>query len=127
MPRRLKNVKWGETMTAEVPAEVETPVAFVPKDLPADTIDNIRVPSFPPSCTMGSLHPRPRSMSASPTELGKEIEHSKEQTATHFAPFNLRDILSPLALLHAPTPEGRPQITITENAGDFWILLKMFY
>jgi len=60
MSRRLKNDKCEEAMTAE---EVETPVAFVSKDPPVGTIDTIRVPSFPPSCMMWSLHPRPWSMS----------------------------------------------------------------
>jgi len=44
-----------------------------------------------------------------------------------FSSSKLRDILSPLALLHATTPEGRPRIIISENAKDFETLLKMIY
>ena len=89
-----------------------------------------------------------------PTEFS-EIEYSKGQTITHHDTFyfedgnvetvcghtlfrvhstiisfsspKLRDILSPSALLHAPTPEGYPRISISENAEDFGILLKMIY
>jgi hypothetical protein len=89
------------------------------------------------------------------TEFGEEIEYSEEYTVTchdtfyfedgnveivcghtlfrvhstiiSFSSPKLRDILSPLALLHAPTPEGRPRITIPESADDFGILLKMIY
>jgi hypothetical protein len=89
------------------------------------------------------------------TELGEEIEYGEEQTTTchdtfyfedgnveivcghtlfrvhstiiSFSSPKLRDILSPLALLHAQTPEGRPRITIPESAEDFGILLKMIY
>ena len=48
-------------------------------------------------------------------------------TIISFSSSKLRDILSPPALLHAPTPEGRPRITISESAKDFGILLKMIY
>ena len=48
-------------------------------------------------------------------------------TIISFSSSKLRDILSPLALLHAPTPEGRPQIIVSESAKDFGILLKMIY
>jgi hypothetical protein len=167
-----------ETMTTEISAEVETPVASTPKDLPADTID-IRLPSsilqdieLPSvlldlesssktfvSVPAGTISSPTLSISTvsdlTPTELGEEIEYGEEQTATRHDTFyfedgnveivcghalfrvhstiisfsspKLRDILSPLALLHAPTPEGRPQITISESAEDFGILLKMIY
>jgi len=90
-----------------------------------------------------------------PTELGGEVEHSEERAAARHGTFyfedgnveivcgdtlfrvhstivsfsssKLRDTLSPSALLHAPTPEGCPRITISENAEDFGILLKMIY
>jgi hypothetical protein len=89
------------------------------------------------------------------TEFGEEIEYSKEQTTTCHDTFYFEDgnveivcghtlfrvhstvisFSSPnsetsflrLALLHAPTPEGRPRITISESAEDFGILLKMIY
>ena len=48
-------------------------------------------------------------------------------TIISFSSSKLRDILSPLALLHAPTPEGRPRIIISESAKDFGTLLKMIY
>ena len=48
-------------------------------------------------------------------------------TIISFSSSKLRDILSPPVLLHAPTPEGRPRITISESAKDFGTLLKMIY
>ena len=48
-------------------------------------------------------------------------------TIISFSSSKLRDILSPPALLHAPTPDGRPRIIISESAKDFGILLKMIY
>ena len=48
-------------------------------------------------------------------------------TVISFSSSKLRDILSPPALLHAPTPEGRPRIIISESVKDFGILLKMIY
>ena len=167
-----------ETAAAGFPAEVETPVVFVPKDLPADRID-IRLPSSilqdikPPfgfhdaessfetfvNVPAGTTSSPTLSISTvsdlTPTEFSEEIEHSEEQTTTRhdtfyfedgnveivcrhilfrvhstiisFSSSKLRDILSPLALLHAPTPEGCPRVTISESAEDFGILLKMIY
>ena len=165
-------------MDTEVPVEVETPVAFVPQDLPVTTIDielpssilqDIKLPSVlhhvqsssetfvdVPDGTISSPTLSISTISElTPTELGEEIEYSDEQTAARhdtfyfedgnveimcghtlfrvhstiisFSSSKLRDILSPLALLHAPTPEGRPRITISESAEDFGILLKMIY
>jgi len=48
-------------------------------------------------------------------------------TIISFSSSKLRDILSPPALLHAPAPEGRPRIIISESTKDFGILLKMIY
>ena len=91
-----------------------------------------------------------------PTELGEDIEDSmSEQTPTRHDTFyfedgnvevvcgdtifrvhsttisfsspKLRDILSPSTLLRAPTPDGRPQITVGDTAQDFAVLLKMIY
>ena len=172
--------KEGEegVVNAGVPAEVETPVAFVAQDLPAINID-VRIPSSilqdiePPSAlhdTESSSEPFvdvPAGMTSSPTlsistisdltptEFGEETEPGEEQAAARhntfyfedgnaeivcgstlfrvhstvisFSSFKLQDILSPSALLHAPTPEGRPRITISESAEDFGILLKMIY
>ena len=169
-----------EAVNAEVPAEVETPVAFVAQDFPVVDIDVI-IPSSilqdirPPSALhgvqsesssetfvdvpAGTISSPTLSISTisdlTPTEFGEEIGNSEEQgTARHdtfyfedgnveivcgstlfrvhstiisFSSSKLRDIFSPSALLHAPTPEGRPQITIPESAEDFGILLKMIY
>jgi len=89
-----------------------------------------------------------------PTELGEDIEDDNEVVVHHdtfyfedgnveilcghtlfrvhsttvsFSSLKLRDILSHSALLHAPTPEGRPRITFTDTAQDFAVLLKMIY
>ena len=165
-------------MNTNVPAEVETPVAFIPRDLPAATI-NIQIPPpilqdiEPPSpshdvdSSSETFIDVPAGTTSSPTltittvsdltptELSEEIKHNEEQVAARhdtfyfedgnveivcgltlfrvhstiisFSSSKLRDILSPPALLHAPTPEGRPRITISESAEDFGILLKMIY
>ena len=165
-------------MNAEIPAEVETPVAFIPQDLPAINID-VTIPSsiLQDIEPLSALHDAESSSKTfvdvptgttssptlsistvsdlTPTEFGEETEPNEEQAAArhdmfHFEDGNveimcgltlfrvhstvisfssskLRDILSPSALLHAPTPEGRPRITISENAEDFGILLKMIY
>ena len=91
-----------------------------------------------------------------PTELGEDIEDSTgdqaltshdtfhfedgnvevvcghtifrvHSTTISFSSPKLRDILSPSALLHAPTPDGCPQITVEDAAQDFAVLLKMIY
>ena len=48
-------------------------------------------------------------------------------TIVSFSSSQLREILSQPALLNAPTPEGRPRITVSDSAGDFAMLLKMIY
>jgi translation initiation factor 4G len=55
-----------ETMAAEVSAEVETPVASIPKNLPADTID-IRLPSS----ILQDREPRPPSKVGDLSNFGK--------------------------------------------------------
>ena len=104
----------GESMVAaESPPEVGTPLASVPKNLSAATID-IDIPSFTlrstvlppilqdvvsPSETFVNIPataPSSPSLSIStvsdltPTELG-EIEHSEEQTTIHHKTFYLED------------------------------------
>ena len=167
-------VEGEDAIAAEAPAEVETPVVFVPQDLPAATIDidlpsailqDIRLPSVShdvgsSSETLANVRagmvssPTPSISTISdltPTELGEETEqmvarhdmfHFEDgnvdivcgntvfrvhSTIISFSSFKLRDILSPSALVHAPTPEGRPRITIPESAEDFGILLRMIY
>ena len=44
-----------------------------------------------------------------------------------FSSPNLRNALSPSALLSAPTPEGCPRVVFKDNAEDFSVLLKMIY
>ena len=48
-------------------------------------------------------------------------------TIVSFSSPKLRDILSRSALLHAPTLEGPPRITVTDSAVDFAALLRMIY
>ena len=164
---------------AEIPAEIETPVAFVPQDLPIPTM-NIGISSSAlqsamspsvlddtessPGTFVGPPAGTPSSPTLSistisdltPTELGDDTgEGSSEQmivrhetfyfedgnveiisggtifrvhsTIVSFSSPKLRDILSRSALIHAPTPEGPPRITITDSAVDFTALLKMIY
>ena len=102
-------------MAAEVPAEVETPIAFIPKNLPAATID-IDVPSSVSRRNIASLSILrdaesssetfvniPTTALSSPTfsvsavsdltstDFSGEIEHSEEQTATRHDTFYFED------------------------------------
>ncbi|KAF9646064.1 hypothetical protein BDM02DRAFT_3119300 [Thelephora ganbajun] len=103
-----------DAMAAEVPAEVETPVAFVPQDLPAAMI-GIEIPSsilqdiVSPSVLHAMESPFETSISfpaatvssptfsistisdLAPTDLGEEIEHSQELTTTHHDTFYFED------------------------------------
>lgn len=159
----------------DVSAEIKTPVAFVPPDLPAAAI-GIEIPASIlqdiESSSVFSEGDNPletfidvSSGTASPTlsistvsdltpaELG-ETGNGSGQVACHdtfyfedgnveivcgetifrvhstivsFSSSELREILSQHALLNAPTPEGRPRITISDSAEDFTTLLKMIY
>jgi hypothetical protein len=175
-------------VTAEGPAEIETPVAFVPQELPIAVIDIDAPPPtsqtiMPPSILQAIELPSilrdtesfseayvevPTGTPSSPTlsistisdltpsELDEEIgESSGERTIVRHETFysedgnveivcghtlfrvhsttvsfsspKLRDILSRPALLHAPMPEGRPRISVTDTAEDFAVLLKMIH
>ena len=169
----------GEDMVAaDASAEVETPVAFVPQDLPTAEID-IEIPSsiLQDIWSASALHDTVSSSEAiidipagsvssptlsistmsdlTPTELGEiEQEEGQEKAVGHhtfyfedgnveiacgdtifrvhstivsFSSSELREILSQPALLNAPTPEGRPRITVSDSAEDFAVLLKMIY
>ena len=48
-------------------------------------------------------------------------------TIISFSSSRLRDILSPTSLFDAPMPEGRPRVTVSDNAKDFTVLLKSIY
>jgi len=48
-------------------------------------------------------------------------------TVLSFSSSVFRDIFSQRALLHAPTPEGTPRITMADSAEGFAVLLKMIY
>jgi hypothetical protein len=175
--RDVAETEEEDVASAEIPAEVDTPVAFIPQDLPISATD-VDIPSSilqaiePPSV----LHdvesfpdtfvevptgtPSSPTFSIStvsdltPTELDEDIGEG-ERTYDHHETFyledgnveivcghvlfrvhsptisfsspKLRDILSRLALLHAPMPEGCPRITVTDTAQDFAVLLKMIY
>ena len=170
----------GNGTTAEVPAaEFETPVAFVPQDLPATHTQDVDTPPSPvlqaieplsmlrdlelpsetfvniPSVAVSSPTFSISTISdLTPTELSEDIEDDSDADVHHdtfyfedgnveimcghtlfrvhsttisFSSPKLRDILSHSALLHAPAPEGRPRITVTDTAQDFVVLLKMIY
>ena len=164
-------------IVARVSAEVKTPVAFAPQDIPEITL-GIEIPPFispdiesssvftdgdsSPDTFIdipsGAVSPTLSISTVSdltPTELGEEIEPGEKQMTTHhdifyfedgnveiacgdtifrvhstiisFASSRLREILSQAALLNAPTPVGRPRISISDSAEDFGVLLKMIY
>jgi hypothetical protein len=167
-----------DMVAGEASAELKTPVAFAPQDLP--TIPIITIPVKIPSILQdiesssifsdgessletfvgvpsGAVSPKLSISTVSdltPTEFD-ESERGKTQTAARhdtfyfregdveivcgdtifrvhssivsFSPSKLREILSQQALLDAPTPEGRPRITISDSTDDFAILLKMIY
>ena len=48
-------------------------------------------------------------------------------TTVSFSSPKLREMLSRSVLLHAPTPDGCPRITIEDSSQDFAVLLKMIY
>ena len=172
-----KHQDGGGEGIVDISAEVKTPVAFVPQDLPDATV-GIEIPSstlqdFEPSSTFcdgdsslktffdipsGAVSPTLTISTVSdltPTELGEEIEPGEKQATTHhdtlyfedgnveiacgdtifrvhstiisFSSSGLREILSRSELLNAPTPEGRPRVTISDSADDFGVLLKMIY
>ena len=95
----------GDTLVAEVPAEIETPVAFVPRDLPTIAVD-IDIPSSIPCPVEPSPEPFVNipatelssptfSISTisdlSPTEFDEEVEPSGEQATTRHNTFYFED------------------------------------
>ena len=103
-----------DTVAAEVPAEVETPVAFVSQNLPAATIDiNIPSSTFQGIKSPYTLHGVDSSSGTfvdvpttavsspafsistvsdlTPTELSEGIEHSGEQVTTRHNTFYFED------------------------------------
>ena len=104
----------GDAAPGEVSAEIETPVVFVPQDLPETTIEI----DIPPSISRGIdplsvlrdvesssetfvnipatiLSSPTLSISTvsdlTPTELGEEIEHSEDRRTTHHDTFYFKD------------------------------------
>ena len=103
-PEERRGEEEEDIMAAEIPAEVKTPVAFVPQDLPA-SID-IDIPSSilhnvgSSSETFVNILPTAASSPTltistisdlTPTELGEEIEHAEEQTTTRHNTFYFED------------------------------------
>ena len=99
-----KGEEENDMMAAEVPAEVETPVAFVPQDLPA-SID-IDIPSsilhnvesasetfvnILPTATSSPTLTISTISDLTPTELDEEIEHAEEQAPTRHNTFYFED------------------------------------
>ena len=178
--RRKEEEQQRNEATAEVPTGgVESPVAFVPQDLPATHIPAADAPSSPvlqaeslsmlqdmeyPSETFVDIPPTAASSPAAfgistvsdltPTEFSEDIEDNSDvvihhdtfyfddgnveivcghtlfrvhSTTVSFSSPKLRETLSQSALLHAPTPDGRPRIAVTDTAQDFAVLLKMIY
>ena len=159
-----------DTLAAEVPAEIETPIAFVPRDLPTAAAD-IDLPSsilhgiesssdtfvnIPDTILSSPALSISTVSDLTPTELGEEVEYSEDpetitrhdtfyfadgnveivcggtvfrihSTTISFSSPKLRDILSPSALLSAPTPGGYPRINLPDSAKDFAILLKLIH
>ena len=153
--RRREEQEGG--MTVESTAEIKTPIAFVPRDLPT-TAGGIGIPPFAniPTTVLSSPTLSISTVSdLTPTELGEEVEYSEEQKTTRhdtfyfqdgnveivcggtafrvhstiisFSSSKLRDILSTSTLLDAPVPEGCPRIIFNDCAEDFAVLLKMIY
>ena len=178
--RRNEEEERRNTTTAEVPTgEVDTPVAFVPQDLPTthisvdassstlqgvDPVSVVRVVDSPPDSFVDVRASAVSSPTFSistisdltPTEADDDIgqDSGERMTTPHetfyfrdgnvelmcgdtvfrvhstiisFASTQLQDILSQPALLRAPMPEGCPRITLTDNAQDFAVLLRMIY
>ena len=151
-------------VAAEATAEVETPIAFAPHDLPTAETDtdihssilqgdvwpfsgaSVNIPSTAPSSPTFSIS---TVSDLTPTELGEEQTITRHDTfyfedgnveivcgetvfrihstIISFSSPKFRDMLSPTALLNAPTPEGCPRIIFADSAEDFAVLLKMIY
>ena len=143
----------GVVNGVEIPSilqDIEASSVFHDGDSSLDTF--INVPSGTVSPTSSSIS---IASGLASSELGQELEHGENQTATRhdnfyfedgnieiacgstifrvhssvisFSPSDLREIISQLAPLNAPTPEGCPRITIPDSAEDFAILLQMIY
>ena len=91
-------------MAAELSAEVETPVAFVPHDLPApinidihsSILHNVESSSetfvnILPTATSSPTLTISTISDFTPTELGEEIEHAEEQKTIHHDTFYFED------------------------------------
>ena len=96
--------KEEDVVAAEVPAEVETPIAFVPQDLPAPI--DVDIPSSiwhnVESSSETFVNILPTAVSSptltistisdlTPTELGEEVEHAEEQKTTRHDTFYFED------------------------------------
>jgi len=160
----------GGAVVAEGTVEIETPIAFVPQDLPPTETDSgtissiLRGDPWSSSETFANIQTTAVSSPTftistvsdlTPTELGEETEHSAERvtrnhdtfyfedgnveivcgdtvfrvhsTVISFSSPKLRDILSPTALLTAPTPNGCPRTVLADSADDFAVLLRVIY
>jgi len=93
----------GDPMVAEVTAEIETPIAFIPRDLPpvdtstpssilqggvwssTETFVNIQATAISPTLSISTVS------DLTPTELGEETEHSVERVTNRHDPFYFED------------------------------------
>ena len=141
VPQHLPTAAIGIEIPSSILQEIESASAL------DDTDSSSQVTLSSPALSISTMS------DLTPTELG-EIEQGQEQEASHdtfyfedgnveivcgdsvfrvhssvisFSSSKLREILSQSALLSSPTPEGRPRITISDNAEDFAMLLKMIY
>ena len=149
VPQGLPDATVGSEIPPSVLQDVEPPSVLSDGDSSLDTHIDVPSGSVSPILTTSTVP------DLTPTELDEEIEPGQKQTTAHhdifyfedgnveiacgdiifrvhstiisFASSELREILSQPALLNAPTPEGRPRITISDSDEDFGMLLKMIY
>ena len=141
----------GIDATPSVSCGVVSPSILHDVEYPPETFANIPAAAVSsPTLSISTVS------DLTPTELGEDIEDGmSERTLTRHDTFyfedgsvevvcghtifrvhsttisfsspKLRDILSPSTLLHAPTTEGCPRVTVEDTAQDFAVLLKMIY
>ena len=150
-PQDLPAAHDGIDTTPSILRGAVSPSILQDVEYPPETFVNIPVTAVSsPTLSISTIS------DLTPTELGEGIEDSMgERTLTRHDTFyfedgnvevvcghtifrvhsttisfsspKLRDILSPSTLLHAPTTEGCPQVTVEDTAQDFAVLLKMIY
>lgn len=150
VPRDLPAATVGIALPSYILEDIKFPSVLCHVESLSETFVNVPAGTIPsPESSIFTIS------DLASTELCEEIEHGEQEaivlhdtfyfedgnveivcghtlfrvhsTIVSFSSPKLRDVLSPSALLHSPTPQGRPRVSIRESAEDFGTLLKMVY